>query len=190
MITDNVRSFFAIIFTLFPVAVNSEPLGVNAGVTPYACVDGQARVLLAFDSAWGRRGWAPFGGGPKNSKEPVYETAAREFHEESNCAFAKPDLANLPYSHSLGFYSYVTEVPYRSVDVISSQRACRHVERSKWVWVDYALFIEALRKPGKVSALTTLEASRPTIHLWSKSAKQLRLALQQGILPDSNPCAD
>ena len=189
MITDCVRLFFATILALFSAAANSDLLGVNAGVTPYACVDGRARVLLAFDPAWGRRGWAPFGGGPKDSNEPVYETAKREFHEESNCAFAFLDLTDVPYSHSRGFYNYVAEVPYHTIEHIAARRTCQNVERSNWVWVDYERLIAALQKPDKVSSLVTLEPKR-TIHLWSKSAKQLRLALQKGILPLENPCGN
>lgn len=170
--------------------------GVPAGVVPYACVDGAARVLLAFDPEPERAGWGHFGGTPKPG-ETAADTAARELHEETNCAFPGPaaaELAALPASRSGAFYSFCVELPYRPPAEIARPRAdCPDVERSRWVWVRHADLLAALAGDA---ARPTVETVAPggtapgTIDLWPGATASLRRALADGVLPRADPCRE
>jgi len=170
---------------------SDDPQGTPSGVIPYACVDGAALVLLAFDSEPKRRGWGQFGGTPKHG-ESIPETAAREFHEEANCAFAGPgpeELALLAPSESRGFFSFFAEVPYRSPAEIAADRpACPDVERSRWVWVRHADLVHALAAEGATRLIPTAVGDTEAVHLWSGAAASLRRAREEGVLPDADPC--
>ena len=174
------------------VSADDDSQGAPAGVIPYACVDGAALVLLAFDEEPGRRGWGHFGG-THEPGESVAETAAREFREESNCAFAGPsaeDLALLVPSSSGGFVSFFAELRYQSISKISQDRpACPDVERSRWVWVRHADLVRALATdpPTKID---TVEGDVESIHLWPRAAGALQRAVEDGVLPDADPCPE
>ena len=187
-------SGFALLVLL---ALGCEPSGDNqrgvpAGVIPYACVDAEALVLLAFDAEPERRGWGHFGGTARWG-ESVAQTAARELHEETNCAFSEPSaeqLEGLPSSRSGPFVSFFAEVPYQPISQISQDRpTCPSVERSRWVWVRRVDLIRALVGGGQETQIDTVEGDVDAIHLWPGAASSLRRAVEDGVLPRADPCS-
>ena len=164
---------------------------VNAGVLPYACVDGNARYLLAFDPNPDRLGWANFGGGPAEG-ELAKETALREFNEETNCVFDINDIDLDSLSGPSGFfgyYTYLAEVPYTDPKTISAPRTCAHVERTDWVWVNHDDLIAALTGFDPVARMDSIEPAR-SIHLWDGSAGSLRKALGDDVISKADPCVN
>jgi 8-oxo-dGTP pyrophosphatase MutT (NUDIX family) len=154
-----------------------------AGVIPYACLDGEAHVLLAFDPQSSRLGYGAFGGGSRGD-ETVAETAAREMREETRCAFDRPTAEALEAStpsHSAGFYSYVAQVPYIPREDIPKSPCEARVERYDWQWVLLADLLPAL--DGEVDRPEVpLSPMHQTINLWQGAAESLRQAKRDGIL--------
>ena len=166
--------------------------GAPAGVLPYACQAEGAQELLAFDPALDRRGWGHFGGGAQG-EETLAQTAARELHEETNCAFTGPtalDLRGRSPSRWGAFHTFFAPVVYRSPERIAEPRdACRDVERSQWVWVDHAELVAALDGDGDGAVEMPTRTGEPErIALWAGAAASLRKALADGVLPKDDPC--
>ncbi len=154
-----------------------------AGVIPYACVGEQILVLMAFDPASGRLGYGAFGGGREGS-ETIAETAAREFFEETRCAFDTPkagDLEKIPHSNSDGFYSYVAQVPYKAVLEIETHACDAELERAGWQWFSLDDLLHALDTDDQKPSLKVF-GSDLEIAIWDKAADSLRKAVQDGLL--------
>lgn len=168
--------------------------GVPAGVVPYACVEGAALVLLAYDPEPDRAGWGHFGGSSK-WRETAAETAARELREETNCAFPGPraaDLSGLPASGSGGFWTFCAELPWRDPAQIARPRpGCPDVERSRWVWVRHADLVAALDGPSTRPEVAVASGGElpQTIALWPGAAGSLRRSVEHGVLAREDPCA-
>lgn len=163
-----------------------------AGVAAFACRDGAALHLLAFDPVPGREGWAHLGGRAE-AGESAAETAVREFREESNCAFGAPaSLATTLAGPSVvnGFSTYVMQVPFIVPEVIAQDRGCAHVERAHWVWVAHGKLMEALHSPDASPVVDVAEGPLRTVHLWPVSARALRQAINDQVLPTKDPCAE
>lgn len=186
-----------------PVA-SPEPslIDVNAGIIPYACKGTQSLILLAFDPAFGRRAWGAFGGRFKRG-EHVWQTAAREFFEETNCAYPLRDMAVLrerAYSRNGDYYTYAMRVPYISAAAIAGRDStsrsatpteggtCRDVERSRWVWVPYHALIDALDTTREPIGIPVSDGLPSEVDLWAGAASSMRSALADGVLPRSIVC--
>ena len=169
-----------------------SPANVNAGVLPFACQNGEAVYLLAYDPNPKRLGWGNFGGGP-NHNELAYQTALREFREETNCTFnineVDPDRLHGP-SEFFGYYTFLLNVPFVSPVEISRSRNCESVERSQWVWVQHEPFTSALSGFDPRAEMPVKSGEPDQIHLWDGSAGSLRKALADGVIPSRDPCVD
>lgn len=163
-----------------------------AGIAAFACRDGTALHLLAFDPVPGREGWAHLGGRAE-AGESTAQTAVREFREESNCAFgdAIPEVGALAGpSVAGGFSTYVARVPFVAAATIARARDCAHVERARWVWVAHERLIAALHSPGAGPSVEVAEGPVSSVHLWPVSARALRKAVDERVLPADDPCVD
>lgn len=163
-----------------------------AGIAAFACTDGTALHLLAFDPVPGREAWAHLGGRAE-AGESTAQTAVREFREESNCAFGDrvPDVGTLTGpSVAGGFSTYVARVPFIAAATIARARDCAHVERARWVWVAHERLIAALRSPAAGPVVEVAQGPVGSVHLWPVSARALRKALDERVLPADDPCAE
>ena len=163
-----------------------------AGVAAFACKNGAALHLLAFDPVPGREAWAHLGGRAE-AGESTAQTAVREFREESNCAFGD----SIPEAGALvgpsvagGFSTYVMRVPFIASASIAQSRDCAHVERAHWVWVAHDKLLAALHSADDSPVVEVAEGPRRTVHLWPVSARALRKAIDDQVLPTGNPCAE
>lgn len=176
---------------LVPLSAGASTLtDVNAGVAPYACTDGGARYLLAFDPHPRRLGYGAFGGGPKKG-ELVSETALRELREETNCVYSQDTLQTLSLkgpSKSGRFYSFVAEVPYVTPEQIKESRTCRDVERFNWLWVSHDALIKGLQSEVSDPRIEAVSKPGHTVRIWSGAAKSLRSVLNDGHLTLNDPC--
>lgn len=162
-----------------------------AGVIPYACIEDVPYVLLAFDPVATRVGYAAFGGASEGD-ETLAETAAREFHEETRCAFDRPTaehLERLTPSESHGYVSFVAEIPFISHLAIPESPCDARIERTDWQWVklndlEAGLATDAAR-PEVLVSLT-----QKTITLWGKAAESLRQAQSDELLDGAKLCRD
>ena len=165
---------------------------VNAGILPFACQNDEAIYLLAYDPNPKRLGWGNFGGGP-NQGERAYQTALREFHEETNCAYnieaINADTLRGP-SEFFGYYTFLLNVPYVEPAEISRPRTCESVERSRWVWVPHQQFTSALAGFDPRAEMRVVSGEPDRIHLWDGSAASLRKALVDGVIQSQDPCRD
>ncbi len=174
-------------------ALAQNPLAnVNAGVLPFACQNGEAVYLLAYDPNSKRLGWGNFGGGPDHG-ELDYQTALREFREETNCAYniedIDPDTLHGP-SEFFGYYTFLLNVPFVDPAEISHTRKCENVERSQWVWVQHEPFTSALAGFDPRAEMPVASGEPDRIHLWDGSAGSLRKALVDEVIPSEDPCRD
>ena len=168
----------------------STTTAAPAGVAAVACVQGRAAYLLAFDPAPGRRAWGHLGGRAERG-ETGTQTALREFHEESNCAFAlPPDAASRLKGPSVaagsGFQTFVLQVPFLPASILAAPRQCEAVERNQWVWVDHAVLHAALESGAP--ELAVLDGTPPRVHLWPPARASLDQARREGVLPTTDPC--
>jgi 8-oxo-dGTP pyrophosphatase MutT (NUDIX family) len=167
-----------------------------AGLIAYSCVAGEALHLMAFDPHPARRSWATLGGGAQAGETPA-QTAVREFTEESNCAYNKDeiDVASLKgpsISPGVPFHLYSAQVPFKSVDEISTTRQCVDIERSRWVWVRHIDLVRGLNQHDSTSdaalELPTVQGQPLNVPLWSRGLESLKKALQDGVLPETINC--
>jgi len=183
------RMLFVLLLAAPLSGVASEPKG-NAGVIPYACVNGQALILLAFDPYPGRKGWGAFGGGP-GWGETISETAAREFHEETNCAFAPLDLTGKSYSVSNKYYTYFAQVTYQpGFRIAAHQGRCRDVERNSWLWVQHTDLVSALEQGSDEVRVPAGFGEFDRVPLWHGAKRSLVQALKDRVLPPSLHCSN
>ncbi|CAH0991029.1 hypothetical protein SIN8267_01130 [Sinobacterium norvegicum] len=183
--TNRSLFFFLILFSTSASAGNM-PKG-NAGVIPYACQNGQALVLLAYDPYYKRKGWGAFGGGNKFG-ETIDETASREFNEETNCAFEKLHLSSQPYSVSANYYTFLAPVSYQPVFAISANQGdCSNVERHSWLWLQHSDLVHALDNNTDIHVANNLGYDA-SIHLWSGARRSLTQALKDGVLQRQLDC--
>lgn len=169
--------------------VTSGALASPAGVIPYACVDGDPNVLMAFDPVTTRLGYATFGGA-REGDESLAQTAAREFHEETRCAFDVPtaqQLEELQPSESHGYYSYVVEIPFISHLEIPNHPCAARIERTDWQWVRLSDLEQGLES-GARRPEVLVSLMHKYITLWAKSAQSLRQARADGMLEGDRLC--
>ncbi len=183
-------SAFRFAFLPLTAAVFMEAVAAPAGVAAYACVQGSAVYLLAFDPAPRRQAWGHLGGRAEPG-ETGAQTALREFQEESNCAFELPvDVV----THMIGpstfpgnaFQTFVLQVPFVDASTIAQARQCKDVERNQWVWVQHEVLQAALDL--STTDLPVSDGTPPTVHLWRPSQDALRKARDDGVLPTRDPC--
>ena len=184
------------IATVFALAACSSTDLPPAGLIAYSCVAGEALHLMAFDPHPARRSWATLGGGAQAGETPA-QTAVREFTEESNCAYNKDeiDVASLKgpsISPGVPFHLYSAQVPFKSVDEISTTRQCVDIERSQWVWVRHIDLVRGLNQldstSGAALELPTVQGQPLNVPLWSRGVESLKKALQDGVLPETINC--
>lgn len=184
------------IATVFALAACSSTDLPPAGLIAYSCVAGEALHLMAFDPHPARRSWATLGGGAQAGETPA-QTAVREFTEESNCAYNKDeiDVASLKgpsISPGVPFHLYSAQVPFKSVDEISTTRQCVDIERSRWVWVRHIDLVRGLNQHDSTSGaaleLPTVQGQPLKVPLWSRGLESLKKALQDGVLPETINC--
>lgn len=176
------RNVFISVY-LFGVLFSAGGWASPAGVIPYACHDNRVLILLAYDLAPGREGYAAFGGGAKPG-ETVAETAAREFYEETHCAFDQPDsnaLSLLTPSNSNGFYSYVTKIKYLEPLSIELKPCDADLERAGWQWFELNQLRRALTTNSLRPAVSVFQSDQ-VVRLWDLGAQSLRQAEQDGLL--------
>lgn len=177
---------------VLPLALTAmaSALAAPAGVAAYACLDGRAAYLLAFDPAPGRQAWGHLGGSAERG-ETGSQTALREFHEESNCAFALPDdaparMVGPSVAPGSGFQTFVLQVPFVPASAIAVPRPCQQVERNQWVWVDHAELQSALQTGTR--DLAVQDGAQRLVHLWPPARASLLKAREEGVLPRNDPC--
>lgn len=160
-----------------------------AGVIPYACIDNDPYILMAFDPVTTRLGYATFGGA-REGDETIAGTAAREFHEETRCVFDTPtaeELAAMKPSKSHGFYSYVAEIPFISQLAIPEHPCAARIERTDWLWVRLSDLEQGLES-GESRPEVLVSLMHKYITLWDKSAASLRQAREDGLLDRTTLC--
>ena len=170
-------------------AASGAALASPAGVIPYACLHGDPYILMAFDPVTTRLGYATFGGA-RNGNETLAETAAREFREETRCAFDVPtaeDLSGLTPSESHGYYSFVAEVPFVSQLEIPEHPCDARIERTDWLWVRLS-DLEAGLAGGETRPKVLVSLMHKYITLWGKAAKSIRQAQVDGLLDRQTLC--
>ena len=178
-----------IVFFIAALIISSASAASPAGVIPYACIEDGPYVLLAFDPNTKRLGYGAFGGRKEND-ESIAETAAREFYEETRCAFDRPtavDLAATSPSERDGYYAFVAEINFISPLAIVESPCDARLERSDWLWVRYGDLIRALQtdeKRPRVFASLALKY----IDLWEGAASSMRAAMGDGVLPIDGLC--
>ena len=184
------------IAAVFALAACSSTDLPPAGLIAYSCVAGEALHLMAFDPHPARRSWATLGGSAQAGETPA-QTAVREFTEESNCAYNKDeiDVASLKgpsISPGVPFHLYSAQVPFKSVDEISTTRQCVDIERSQWVWVRHIDLVRGLNQHDSTSdaalELPTVQGQPLKVPLWSRGLESLKKALQDGVLPETINC--
>ena len=184
-------ALFLTVLAAVPIpSLAQQPQAVNAGVIAYACHDGEAKYLLAYDPHPRRRGWGAFGGGPKGA-EFATETARRELRQETNCVYDADTVAGLELrgpSIVDGFHSYVAEVPFRGIREITEPRSCNDVERTFWIWVPHQSLMKALDTFSAEPRVVIRGSPNTRFHLWSEAAKSLRKARDEGDLSSTDPC--
>ncbi len=173
-----------IAFVFFSVDVLADIKG-HAGVIPYSCHNNQAVVLLAFDPYSGRGGWGAFGGLAEKG-EIIAQTAAREFREETNCAFRPLDVTGLSASLSGEFYTFFAPVEYVSSTDIENNERCRNIERRDWRWVNLNSLVQALENNS--DNIPVHGHSKQKLYLWDGARSSLRQALDDGIMTTSIDC--
>lgn len=160
---------------------------VNAGVIPYAKHKGHILLLLGEDQH--RKGvWTDFGG-TSNMLEKPWQTAAREFLEESLSFFKKWDITKQTpvitnISHT--YYAYCVSVLYAAPEVIKNHTAqAKHPEKIDFVWVLLDEVIKELQnQPYKTHVMITVRqgTSRTPkgekIKLYHKFVETLRHGLK------------
>jgi len=139
----------------------------SAGVIPYACIQEDAYVLMAFDPNPNRQAYAAFAGADRKG-ESAADTAAREFNEETRCVFDTPDaslLSTMTPSVDHGHTSFVSD----------------------WLWVRWSDLFKALSgdesQPRVVASL-----AHKYISVWDKAASSMRGAMRDGLLPENGLC--
>ncbi|MBL8278161.1 MAG: NUDIX hydrolase [Pelomonas sp.] len=190
---DALLRWVAFLTSLACATASAKP---PAGILAHACDTpaGTAVYLLAFDPQHGRDGWGHLGG-KADSGESADQTALREFHEESNCAYSLEILQRRRlvkfHQSSNGFISFSLEVPFISArDIEARNRAiCPHVERERWVWVRHADIVRGVApNSGTRTRLPTYDGSVDTIHLWHESASAMAGLLWTSGKPVPDPC--
>lgn len=172
------------------MAFAETPTGVSSGLIAYSCMSDGAKYLLAYDPEDDRRAWGAFGGGAQGN-ETSRQTAIREFHEETNCAYSRATLeTSRLHGPSVyeGFYSYVIEVPYVDPAVIEITRQCQDVERSFWVWVPHSALITALNSQHPEPYVKIKSKPMKKFYLWDGAAESLRAAKNNGFISNNDPC--
>ena len=185
MLQISVKSLCLVIL----VTLSSTSLASPAGIIPYACILGKAYVLLAYDSGHKRNGYGGFGGKPSDI-ESIAETAAREFSEETRCAFSAINaktLTNHIPSQSNGYFTYVIEVPYRTAREISDNPCTAPIERSDYQWIELIDLTNVLQnKTSNIEISSVIDGKK--INLWDKSAQSLQQAFEDGLLDSKKLC--
>jgi 8-oxo-dGTP pyrophosphatase MutT (NUDIX family) len=169
--------------------VSAHAMANPAGVIPYACVNGQTLILLAYDPAPGRSGYAAFGG-TQEAAESIAETAAREFQEETRCAFDHPDSTDLEFlshSNSEGYYTYVAEVEYKPALQIEQHSCDARIERAGWQWFELEKLLEALRSDFARPKLFAM-GDVLQVTLWNRAADSMRQAMNDNLLVANRLC--
>ena len=126
-----------------------------------------------------------FGGG-REGDESIPQTAAREFREETRCAFDRPvaaDLAGLTASNHDGFWTYVAEVAFQPAADIELNPCPATMERMAWIWVTLESVVQALFENNGV-----IEEAGQSLAIWSASADSIRKAMDDGLLDAANLC--
>ncbi len=182
---------FGLLALVGPWAAAAAQAGPPAGIAAYACREGSALHLLAFDPAPGRQAWGHLGGQAEAGETPA-RTALREFHEESNCAFGdlsgvQADLVGPSVAPGRsGFHTYGLRLPFVPAAQIAQPRRCADVERNQWVWVDHDELQQALDSPQVV--LKTADGEPSQVVLWNAARLALLQARRDGVLPVRDPC--
>ena len=170
------------VLLVFANISHAEP---PAGVIPYTCFNGGVYILLAYDGEDDRKGWGAFGGTALKG-EKIYQTASREFHEETGCVFPVPSanqLKDKKNSNSDGFYTYVAEVPYVPPAVIEISDCGTKDKRKDWVWVSLPSLIQAIEQNTDVQDIHREQQKYP---IWGAAKKSIQKALQDGLVPTNN----
>lgn len=162
-----------------------------AGLMAYACHQGQAVHLLAFDPHPARRAWAHLGGGAKPGETPS-QTALREFFEESNCAYPLDELRNTALlgpsiAQGTPFHSYSTQLTFKPSAEVAQSRPCGSVERNQWVWVAHAELVNAVMIDPPLP-VPVIDGPVARVELWPRGASTVRKALADGALPKDIAC--
>ena len=90
----------------------------SAGIIPYTFLDGKLLFLLQKQITRGKTknyGWNDFGGKKNNLNESLYETACREFSEETNCLFylnsdKNPDYEEFTSRNNCDYTDFKTKI--------------------------------------------------------------------------------
>lgn len=88
-----------------------------------------------------------------------------------------------------GFSTFMIQVRFIAATVIAQDRGCARVERAHRVWVVHDKLIGALRSPDASPVVEVMEGPVGTVHLWPVSAKALRKAVDDRVMPTRDPCA-
>jgi len=183
------RRTFVSLTGLGLVFATSLVVATPAGVIPYACIEDGPYILLAFDPVATRVGYAAFGGS-RQANETIAETAAREFREETRCAFETPtaeQLEQLTPSESHGYVSFVAEVPFISHLAIPESPCDARIERVDWQWVKLS-DLEAGLATDDERPQVLVSLMHKTITLWEKAAQSLRQARADGLIDSDKLC--
>jgi len=168
-----------------------------AGTVVYFKSGGEVYLLLAEHHNSGR-GWAGFGGGPREG-ESLAETAATKTHEESRGYYNREEILKKIKDQKpvvVGdFATFFVEMPFVPAQRIMNHRIPdddndAYSERSTFAWVPYSSMADFLNQDLSSNRLIKymmhpafLPAGSETQWLWPAWLRGMRAAVANGTLP-------
>lgn len=179
------RNFILIIFTLFTSYSIAQQYA--AGVLPY-CIGEDNEIYLLLGKESSNSYWNDFIGKYEGfDAGDLINTAAREFHQETNCYFKIGEIRNKIYNNRNNVieikkhvYRFIIEFPnIDPLEISKNPLPCiEYVEKSDWKWV----------KLSEVEKAINLSKSDKDVNVYYGNTNEyitLDKQMKKGLLPDS-----